>query len=77
MDMNFMLLIDTGFEILDEEEVKIYANFIADYFGYDRKNFYKLLEVIAKSTGNPDRMPGRVKVVAQAGAISQIFRDIS
>ena len=77
MDMNFIILIDTGFEMLDEEEVKIYSDYVADFMQYDRNKFYNILYSIAGSTGNPDTMPHRTRVILQGEAMHQVFRDMT
>ena len=77
MDMNFIILIDTGFEMLDEEEVRIYSDYVADFMQYDRKHFYDILYSLAGSTGNPDMMPDRTKIIAQGEAMHQVYRDMN
>ena len=76
MDMNFILLIDTGFEALNEDEVRIYSDYIATFMHYDKNKFFNLLKNIASSTGSPETMPQRTKIIVQAEAMHQIFRDM-
>ena len=76
MNNNSIILIDTGVEILDEEEVRIYAEYVADFMNYDSKRFFSLIDVIARSTNNPDRMSPRAQLIAQSEAIYEICRDM-
>ncbi len=41
--MNTLLLIDAGYTELDEHEVRLYSNYIANVMNYDEEDFYMAL----------------------------------
>ena len=43
MGPNIMAMIDAGYEELDDQEVRIYSNYIANVMNYDEDEFYNRL----------------------------------